>query len=171
MIDEPHAFEDDIVIEEMRENGEMIYSAYADGQLIDRYSPRRAGNTMVARQLAGAALSNLTLNKDLEDIAVWFGEVHSNLDEHFVIHRYRYQRWHKIVSHIVVFAAPERRRQIKLIVAEAFQCFGWIIDPDGGSDVEWFEAREMSEASAHTRLSAVGRVEEAIKINRDQNCL
>jgi hypothetical protein len=38
MIDEPHAFEDDIVIEEMRENGEMIYSAYADGQLIDRYS-------------------------------------------------------------------------------------------------------------------------------------
>lgn len=37
MTDAPHAFENDVTIEQEVENGEVIYFAYADGKLIKRY--------------------------------------------------------------------------------------------------------------------------------------
>ncbi len=139
MIDEPHAFEDDIVVKEAFEGGEVIYSAYANGQLIIRYPPRRAGNAMVARQLAGPALTEARLKKDLLDIVTWFSATHRGHECEIVIYRYLYQRRHKAISHLLVFSDPENRSQITAIVVEAFKSFGWTIDPKGTSSVEWFE--------------------------------
>jgi len=57
MIDKPHA------IEEAFEGSEVIYSAYADGQFINRDPAHWTGNAMVATELAGLALSEATLKK------------------------------------------------------------------------------------------------------------
>jgi hypothetical protein len=161
-----HAFEDDITIEHEFENGEVIYLAYTAGQLIERYPPRRAGNAKVAKQLAAGVLSNKILNKDLLDIAAWFADTHSTLPAHLSLQRYRFQKWHKVFSHIIVFSAADGRSQIKSVVAEAFHSLGWQIDPDGGSSVEWFETPTLTELSAHRRLLALGRVDRALQAHR-----
>jgi hypothetical protein len=166
MNDAPHAFEDDITIGQEVENDEVIYSAYANGDLIKRYPPCQAGNAMVARQLATGALSNLRLNRDLLDVATWFAETNLALTGHFSLQRYRFQRWHKVFSQIVVFSTPDARWQIKVIVAEAFHSLGWQINPDGGSSVEWLETPVLTEISAHRRLSALDRVERALRAYR-----
>jgi hypothetical protein len=41
MNDAPHALEKDITIKQEVENGELIYSTYADSVLIKRYPPRQ----------------------------------------------------------------------------------------------------------------------------------
>jgi len=46
MTDAPHAFENDVIIEQEVKNGEVIYSAYADGDLIKRYPISRGTRTM-----------------------------------------------------------------------------------------------------------------------------
>jgi hypothetical protein len=166
MTDAPHAFENDVTIEQEVENGEVIYSAYADGKLIRRYPPSHARNAMVARQLATGALSNLTLNRDLLDVAAWFAETHPILPGHFSLQRYRFQTWHKVFSHIVVFSTPTVREQFEAIVGEAFRALGWQISPHGGSSADWLETPILTDISAHRRLSALGRVERALQAYR-----
>lgn len=166
MTDAPHAFENDIIIEQEVENGDVIYSAYTDGHLIKRYSPCQARNAMVARQLATRALSTLTLNSDLLDVAAWFAETHPTLPRNFSLQRYRYQRWQKVFAHIIVFSTPDLRLQIETIVGDAFRALGWQINPDGGSSVEWLETPILTDVSAHRRLSALGRVERALHAYR-----
>ena len=166
MTDAPHAFENDVIIEQEVKNGEVVYSAYAAGDLIKRYPPCQARNAMVARQLATGALSNLTLNRDLLDVAAWFAETPPTLPGHFSLQRYRYQKWHKVFSHIIVFSTPAVREQFEAVVAEAFRSLGWHIDPDGGSGVEWFETPILTGISAHRRLSALGRIERALQAYR-----
>jgi hypothetical protein len=166
MIDAPHAFENDVTIEQEVENGEVIYSAYADGKLIKRYPPSQARNPMVARQLATGALSNLTLNRDLLDVAAWFAEAHPTLPGQFSLQRYRFQKWQKVFSHIIVFSAPNVRLQIETIVGDAFHALGWHINPDGGSSVDWLETPILTDISAHRRLLALDRVERALRAYR-----
>jgi hypothetical protein len=166
MTDVPHAFENDIIIEQDVENGEVIYSAYADGDLIKRYPPCQARNAMVARQLATGALSTLTLNSDLLDVAAWFAETHPALPGHFSLQRYRFQKWRKVFSHIIVFSTPAVREQFEAIVEEAFCALGWQINPHGGSSADWLETPILTDISAHRRLSALGRVERALQAYR-----
>jgi predicted AlkP superfamily pyrophosphatase or phosphodiesterase len=161
-----HAFEDDITIEQAFENGEVIYLAYTAGQLIERYPPRRAGNAKVAKQLAAGVLSNKILNKDLLDVAAWFADTHPTLPGHFSLQRYRFQRWHKVFSHIIVFSTPDVRERFTAIVGEAFRALGWQINPHGGSSADWLETPILTDMSAHQRLSALGRVERALQAQR-----
>lgn len=159
---EPYAFENDIAIVETIESGETLFSAFAGGMLIERYSSDRAGNAEVATQLAVAALSRRKLCEDLSDIAVWFAETHPDIQAYFVADRYRFQRPYKLISHIVVASKSEVRRETEMIVGEAFQSLGWAIDPNGGSSTEWFDARGTAEMSAHKKLKAVERVQSAL---------
>jgi hypothetical protein len=166
MTDAPHAFEHDVTIKQEVENGEVIYSAYADGELIKRYPPCQARNAMVARQLATRALSNLRLNRDLIDVAVWFTETHPALPGHFSLQRYRHQKWHREFSHIIVFSTSDVRSQIKGILAEAFYSLDWQINPDGESGVDWLETPILNDMSAHRRLRSLDRVERALRAYR-----
>lgn len=166
MVKEPHAFEDDIDIVETVENGGTVFSAFAHGTLIGHYSSDRARNAQVAMQCAVKSLSQQVICEDVLDIAVWFSETHSDIQGYFVIDRYRYQYPFKMISHIVVASRIEVRDEIERIVGEAFEAVGWIIDPEGGSSVEWFDAREKSDLSAHRRLRAVGRVQDALEAYR-----
>lgn len=163
---EPHAFEDDIEIIETVENGAKNFAAYADGKFIAKYPAYQAGVAKHARHLAAASLSHKTIKSDLRDVAVWFAETHPQLPGYFVVDRYRHRRLLKVVSHIVTFSCEERRMQIETILEEAFQALGWVIDPHGGSSVEWFEARSIDESSAHVRLKAIGRVQSALDAYR-----
>jgi len=166
MVNEPHAFEDDIDIVETVENGETVFSAFVDGMIFRQYASNRAGNITVAMQLAVVALSRTKLSEDVLNVAVWFSETKPNLKGYFVVDRYRFQHPCKVISHIVVASKAEVRADIELIVGEAFEALGWIIDSQGGSSVEWFDARGTLEMSAHQRLKAVGRVHNALKVYR-----
>jgi hypothetical protein len=117
-------------------------------------------------QLAVAALSRRKLCKDVLDVAVWFAETNPDLQGYFAVNRYRYQHPYKVISHIVVASKAVVRDENELIVGEAFEALGWKIDPQGGSSVEWFDARGTAEMSAHHRLKAVGRVQAALEFYR-----
>jgi len=168
MENEPDVFEDKIVIEEELKDNDTVYAAYADGKFIGRYGPGRARNQMVARQLAGVALSISTLDKDLLEITTWFSAMHSDYSCEIIVHRFHYHCQYKAISHLLIISEPANRPQIKEIIAEAFLALGWIIDPNGTARVDWFEVKDASEMSAHERLSAVERVEKALKSYRDQ---
>ena len=55
------------------------------------------------------------------------------------------------------------RADVEKVVAEAFVALGWKIESQGGSSVEWLYSPVISDASAHRRLKAVGRVQRALE--------
>jgi|GEM_PF-2698170 hypothetical protein len=162
----PHEFEDDLRIVQTIEDGQIFFCAYSNEALFRKYPTDRAGNAKVAMQLAVVALSQVKLNEDIYDIAVWFNETYRDLRGRFSINRYRYQRHRKLISHIIVFSAANVRSDIETVVAEAFVALGWQIDSKGSSSVEWLDAPDISDVSAHHRLKAFGRVQRAVEAYR-----
>jgi hypothetical protein len=58
----------------------------------------------------------------------------------------------------------EFRKHLTQHAEAAFIALGWVFSPDGWSELEWLGSGPVDDLSAHERLRAIGRVQDAMSV-------
>jgi hypothetical protein len=103
------------------------------------------------------------LRNDLTDVSVWLQDRYSTERYVFAADYFHHQKFSKEIAYVVVIGPEqEKRRAIRAAATEALKALGWRIAPGGGGDVIDAQPGPTGELSAHQRLRAIGRVENAL---------
>lgn len=104
------------------------------------------------------------LRDDLTDASIWLKDRYPAERYVFAVDYYHHQKSSKDIAYVVIIG-PERnrRRTIRASATRALEALGWRITPDGGGDVLDAFPSPADSVSAHKRLRAIQRVEDALR--------
>ncbi|EPX80943.1 hypothetical protein [Litoreibacter arenae] len=110
------------------------------------------------------------LRDDLTDVAIWLKYRHSDENFVFVVDYFHHQKYSKEIAYVVILGPEkERRRAIRAAATLAIEALGWRIVPGGGGDVIDAQPDSTRDLSAHERLQAIGRVQNALDQTKRPN--
>ncbi|WP_209059201.1 hypothetical protein [Paracoccus sp. R12_2] len=102
------------------------------------------------------------LETDARDVAIWLAARAPG-----ILVRIEIQRHHgcedQELAHVVPHVTePEARRKLRAAAERALQAFGWTLKPEGRDVWSIFVQGEGRTLSAHQRLAAISRLEDAM---------
>lgn len=110
------------------------------------------------------------LRIDLTATNIWLNHQYPSEIFRLMVDYYHHQKLTKAIAYVVILGpAQTKRRAIRAMATRALEALGWRVESEGGGDVLDVQPHHTKYLSAHERLRAIARVQNALDQEKQRN--